>query len=92
MPINEIWLEKIEEETLEPHLTICDPHHHLWKHPNNTYLAEEFLQDINSGHKISSTVFVECMSSYDKDSPRELAPIGETKFVEALAKITHKLT
>ena len=86
MPINEIWLEKIEEETLEPHLTICDPHHHLWKHPNNTYLAEEFLHDINSGHKISSTVFVECMSSYDKDSPRALAPVGETKFVEALAK------
>ena len=86
MPINEKWLAKVEEDTLEPQLKICDPHHHLWQHPNNTYLAEEFLQDINSGHKISSTVFVECMSSYYKDSSKALAPVGETKFIEELAE------
>ena len=86
MPINKKWLESFEEETLEPNLKICDPHHHLWQHPTSTYLTEEFLRDVGSGHHISSTVFVECMSSYYQDSSRALAPVGETEFVEKLTK------
>lgn len=27
------WLADIKEEVLEPHLPICDPHHHLWDYP-----------------------------------------------------------
>ena len=85
MPINKKWLETVAEETIEPDLQICDPHHHLWKHPNSTYLTQEFLEDTSSGHKIASTVFVECMSEYYTDSPKPLAPVGETEFVEKLA-------
>ena len=85
MPINKKWLEAVAEETIEPDLQICDPHHHLWKHPNSTYLTQEFLEDTSSGHKIASTVFVECMSEYYTESPKPLAPVGETEFVEKLA-------
>ena len=85
MPVNKKWLETIEEETLEPNLRICDPHHHLWQHLDSIYLTEDLLKDTNTGHNVISTVFVECMSEYHKDSTRALAPVGETEFVEKLA-------
>ncbi len=85
MPVNKKWLETVEEETLEPNLRICDPHHHLWQHPDSIYLTEDLLKDTNTGHNVISTVFVECMSEYHKDSTRALAPVGETEFVEKLA-------
>ena len=28
---NKAWLDQVIEETLEPDLPICDPHHHLWE-------------------------------------------------------------
>ena len=85
MPVNKKWLETVEEETLEPNLRICDPHHHLWQHPDSIYLTEDLLKDTNTGHNVISTVFVECMSEYQKDSTKALAPVGETEFVEKLA-------
>ena len=85
MPVNKKWLETVEEETLEPNLRICDPHHHLWQHLDSIYLTEDLLKDTNTGHNVISTVFVECMSEYHKDSTRALAPVGETEFIEKLA-------
>ena len=29
MPVNPEWLKQVKEESLEPELRICDPHHHL---------------------------------------------------------------
>jgi L-fuconolactonase len=55
-----VWLRLTTEAALDPDLSICDPHHHLWDHPNDRYLLDELLQDIRSGHNIVSTVFVEC--------------------------------
>lgn len=85
MPVNQQWLDLVEEESLEPELPICDPHHHLWDHPGSRYLLEDLLSDAQSGHNVVSTVFVECMSEYEKNSSVALAPVGETKFVQALA-------
>ncbi|NKB31499.1 MAG: amidohydrolase family protein [Pseudomonadales bacterium] len=88
MPVNQQWLNQIEEETLEPGLQICDPHHHLWDHPGSRYLLEDLLDDTNSGHKVVSTVFVECMSEYKKDTTVALAPVGETEFVQSIAEVS----
>ena len=86
MPVNEKWLRTEEvEETLEPNLKICDPHHHLWQHPDSTYLTKELLKDTKTGHNVTSTVFVECMSEYHRDSTKALAPVGETEFIDKLA-------
>lgn len=79
------WLDQIKEKAIEPDLPICDPHHHLWDHPNHRYLTEELLKDTNQGHTITHTVFVECMSMYKNDGPDEMKPVGETEFVENLA-------
>ena len=79
------WLNAGAEAALDPELPICDPHHHLWDHPDNRYLLDELLQDTDSGHKVVQTVFVECLSMYRKDGPSEMRPIGETEFVQGIA-------
>jgi len=85
MPSNaEEWLAQVVEEPLDPERSICDPHHHLWDHPNSRYLAKELLADTAS-HKVVSTVFIECTSEYRQDGPDALKPVGETEFVQAVA-------
>lgn len=74
-----------KEEILEPELPICDPHHHLWDFPNSRYLLPELLADVQSGHKVQSTVFVECTSFYRASGPEALRFIGETEFVNGIA-------
>ncbi|MDG1206283.1 MAG: amidohydrolase family protein [Pseudomonadales bacterium] len=85
---NSQWLDQIKEETLEPELPICDPHHHLWDHPGSRYLLDELQQDTGTGHNICSTVFVECSSMYRAQGPVSLAPIGETEFVQGIAAMS----
>ncbi|MFN3523185.1 MAG: amidohydrolase family protein [Phenylobacterium sp.] len=77
------------EEILEPELPICDPHHHLWDYPGaSRYLLDELLADAGSGHRIESTVFVECGSFYQADGPEALRPVGETEFVNGQAAMS----
>jgi len=82
---HEAWLELTNEQPIEPDLPICDPHHHLWDHPNSRYLLDELLRDIGGGHNIIQTVFVECSSMYRKGGPEEMRPVGETEFVQGIA-------
>lgn len=77
---------------LEKNLEICDAHHHLWDFPDSTYLADELLEDVCSGHNIVSTIYMECGHAYDVDSPDHLAPVGETRFVDNLAEKIFKRT
>ena len=84
MPIVQSWLDQTVEETLEPDLPICDPHRNLWDYQDSRYLLAELLSDTDSGHNIRSTVFVECLSNYKKASSANLAPVGETEFVEKI--------
>lgn len=79
------WLERLTEEAIEPDLKICDPHHHLWIHPNSRYLVDEFLQDISGGHRILKTIYVECLQHYYQDGPEKFKCVGETSNV-------HKMT
>ncbi len=81
----EAWLTLTQEEALDPDLPICDPHHHLWDYPNNRYLLEDLLQDLGGGHRVTQTVFVECVSMYRRDGPEEMKPVGETEFVQGVA-------
>ena len=82
------WLAQVSEEIVEPDLAICDPHHHLWDHPQSRYLLDELLQDTGSGHNIVSTVFMECGSMYRAEGPEALKPVGETEFVNGIAAMS----
>ena len=82
------WLDQVQEEILEPELPICDPHHHLWDHPQSRYLLDELLADTGSGHNVVSTVFMECGSMYRADGPEDSRPVGETEFVNGIAAMS----
>ena len=77
---------KPRETALEPELQICDPHHHLWDRSGSRYGLDEILADLGEGHHVVSTVCVECMSEYRKGGPEALRPVGETDFVEGIAR------
>ena len=84
------WLALTQEPTLEPEIPICDPHHHFWdfrtqRIPYQRYLLHELADDINSGHNVRSTVFVEARAMYRSDGPEEMRPVGEVEFVQGLA-------
>ena len=77
-----------DEPVLEPQLPICDAHHHLWRRERSTYWLEELLADTGSGHRIESTVFVDCVSEYRPHGPRAMRPVGETEAMHAIAEQT----
>ena len=84
------WLALAQESPLEPEIPICDCHHHFWdfrteRIPYQRYLLHELADDINSGHNVRSTVFIEARSMYRADGPREMRSVGEVEFVQGLA-------
>jgi len=87
------WLGLTQEEVLEPELPICDPHHHLWDRrperiPYQRYLLPELLADVNQGHNVRSTVFIETRGMYRADGPVEMKPVGEVEFVQGQAAMS----
>jgi len=51
------------------------------------YLLDEFLADLNTGHNIRATVFVQCGAMYRRDGPAAFKPVGETEFVNGVAAV-----
>jgi hypothetical protein len=39
----EVWLNSTREDPSDPDLPICDPHHHLWDHPDD--IPEDRLRE-----------------------------------------------
>src|SRR3954454_15386325 len=84
------WLALTTEPILEPDLPICDPHHHFWdlraeRVPHQRYLLHELNDDIQGGHNVRTTVFIEARAMYRADGPDEMKPVGEVEFVQGLA-------
>ena len=84
------WLAQTQEPALEPDLPICDPHHHFWdfrdeRAPYERYLLHELAEDINSGHNLRSTVFVQARAMYRAHGSIDMRPVGEVEFVQGLA-------
>lgn len=78
------WLGRHREPILEPDLPIVDPHHHAWDRAER-YLLDELLADVDSGHDVRSTVFVQCGSMYRTGGDPAMQPLGETEFVNGIA-------
>ncbi len=89
MATNDAWLAQVQEDILEPDLPICDTHHHLWDQRegrvDSRYLMDEIQQDLQTGHNIVSTVFVECRAMYPAGGPEDMKPLGEVEFVNGIA-------
>jgi predicted TIM-barrel fold metal-dependent hydrolase len=83
------WLDKRREAALEPDLPIVDPHHHLIDRPESgRYLLPDLLADIDSGHNVVATVYLEWLSMYRADGPAELRPVGEIEFANGVAAMS----
>src|ERR1700746_158145 len=80
------WLGRLTEDRRDPKPPTLHPPHPLWAHPGSRYLLDELLADVNSGHNIIATVFIQCGSGYRTGGPEEMRPIGESEFVRALAE------
>ena len=88
LPVRNDWLARRTEAILEPELPIVDPHHHLWERPDWVYMLPDLLADINSGHNIIATVFVQCRSMHRAGGPEAFRPVGETEFVNGVAAMS----
>jgi L-fuconolactonase len=88
-PVRLDWLARNAEPVLEPDLAIVDPHHHLWHRAgtdqSSHYLFPELLADMNCGHNVRATVFVQCRSMYRPTGPEALRSVGEVEFVNGIA-------
>lgn len=77
------------EAALEPELAVVDAHHHLWpadvEHASAIpYGLEDLGRDLDGGHEVLATVFVECSACYRPDGPEALRPVGETEWVMSM--------
>lgn len=79
------WLNLRTEDVLAPDIPIVDAHHHLWDRPGARYLFPEYLDDVNSGHKIIASIYAQCRSMYRSSGPVEMRPVGEVEFVNGVA-------
>ncbi len=52
------------------------------------YLLDELLADLQSGHNVRATVYLECGAMYRADGPEALRCVGETEFVNGIAAMT----
>lgn len=88
-PPNAAWLaQRPPEPVLEPDLPIVDAHHHLWHRPDQRYLLPEFLADLDTGHKVVASVFIQCHAMHRAGGPEEMRPVGETEFVAGIAAMS----
>ena len=83
--VNKAWLARLREDVLEPDLPIVDAHHHMWERASGVYLMPELRADLDAGHKVVGTVYIQCGYGFRTDGPAELRPVGET---ETIVRIT----
>jgi predicted TIM-barrel fold metal-dependent hydrolase len=80
-------IEVPAEPVLDPHRSSVDSHHHLWlREDRPAYLLDDLHADTESGHRIETTVFVECLSGYRKSGPESMRCVGETEFVRSVVQ------
>lgn len=51
------------------------------------YLFDEYLADLNSGHNVRATVYVEVNSMYRTNGPEAMRSVGEVEFANGMAAI-----
>lgn len=82
------WLAQHVEEALEPARPIIDAHHHLWDAPRPRYMFDDLLGDVQSGHNIMGSVYVDCRSMYRRDGAAEMRSLGEVEFANGAAAMS----
>jgi predicted TIM-barrel fold metal-dependent hydrolase len=84
----EDWLALHHEDIIDPAQPIVDPHHHLWDRDGQRYLLDDIVKDVESGHNIVATVYVDCRSMYRAHGPEAFRPVGEVEFANGVAAMS----
>ena len=87
MFVDEQWLSARVEEPVDPDLPIVDAHHHAFWNAPMRYRIEDLLADVEAGHDVRATVFVEGGEMYRTHGPEHLRTLGETEFVNGMAAV-----
>ena len=82
------WFALRSEAILEADLPIIDAHHHLWDSPHPRYLFDEIQADVNCGHNIRATVYIEAGAMWRQSGPAHLRPVGEVEFANGIAAMS----
>lgn len=90
MPLIEVrepWLAQVREDIVEPTRRIIDPHHHFFAttHEFPHYDLDKLRAD-TATHHVEQTVYLQCWEGYRQDGPEALMPVGETEWVDAIAR------
>jgi predicted TIM-barrel fold metal-dependent hydrolase len=81
------WLNKVQEETIEPNRRIVDPHHHFFvKSEVYPYYDLNELRADAGTHGVEQTVYLQCWEGHRETGPEHLKPVGETEWVDSIAK------
>lgn len=81
--VDDEWLALRTEDTIDPGRPIIDAHHHLWEGHHN-YLVPDLVQDLDCGHAIRGTVYVECSHMYRADGDPRFASVGEVEWANGV--------
>src|SRR5437868_15359525 len=82
---DDAWLATaVDKPVLDADLPIVDPHPHLWQRGDHRYFLDQLLADLNTGHTLLATAFLECRSLSRKGGPAEPSPVGDAEFVAGL--------
>lgn len=69
------------EDIILPDLPIVDAHIHLWDRTGFDYFAPNYLADVDDGHNVTSSIYVECNMGYDPSLPEDMKPVSEIHYV-----------
>lgn len=89
LPVREEWLQRLEEQVLEPDLPIVDAHHHFYDRAGWRYLLDDYLADARSGHAIRASVYMQALTRYRPEGPGPMKPVGETDYVAKVTEASH---
>lgn len=77
-----------DEAILDPEIAIVDSHHHLFVRPQLRYLLDDYLDDVNAGHNIVASVYIETQAMTRPDGPQWLRAVGEVEFANGSAAMS----
>ena len=85
--VREDWLAKISEVAIEPDRIIVDPHHHFFDASERFQQYDlAMLRADTAAHRVEQTVYLQCGEHHRKNGPDALKPIGETEWVDSIAR------
>jgi len=89
LPVREEWLQRLQEDVLEPDLPIVDAHHHFYDRAGWRYLLDNYLADARSGHSIRASVYMQALTRYRPEGPEPMKPVGETDYIAEVTEGSH---